>query len=219
MKLYTATGTRSTREECNALNVGLLLNGHWYDPDKWPYFAIDNGAYSYYSRGIVYDPNPFLRMCNKCWNLELVPDFVVIPDIVGGGRDSLNFSESWYFELNRRYPGWKFYLAVQDGMDADMVKSSPIFPYIAGIFVGGSTDWKLTTMGDWTEFAHKYGLKSHVGRIGPIQRMIHAHELEVDSIDSTTWVQRKGALPKYVNGYRSGIKSKSKKSRFFFHRR
>lgn len=205
MKLYTATGTIKTREECNRLGVGLLLNGHWYDPRKWPYFAIDNCAYSFYSRGLDFDPAPFLRMCRKCHGLGLVPDFVVIPDIVGGGAHSLHFSEGWFGSLSSEFPGWRFYLAVQDGMTEDMVRSSPLFPHISGLFVGGTTDWKLGTMGSWASFAHSHGLGVHVGRIGPVVFMIEADKAGIDSIDSTTWVQRRDALPRYINGYREGL--------------
>ena len=73
---------------------------------------------------------------------------------------------------------------------------------ISGIFVGGSMDWKLRTMGQWAKLAHHLGLQCHVGRVGPVSRMLLAEYSGADSIDSTTWVQRKDALPKYIRAYR-----------------
>ncbi len=63
--------------------------------------------------------------------------------------------------------------------------------------------WKMDTMKDWVTYAHEYGLKCHVGRIGPIQRMMICELAGADSIDSTTWVQNKGGIDRYVGGYKA----------------
>lgn len=104
MKLYTAGSTKANRESCQRLGVGLLIVDHWRDPTAYPYFAIDNGCYSAWSRGIPWDP-----------------------------------------------------------------------------------------------------ARIHVGRIGTPGRMILAHMAGVDSIDSTTWVQRNGCLEHHVREYRERV--------------
>ena len=58
-------------------------------------------------------------------------------------------------------------------------------------------------MRQWAEFAHKYGMDCHVGRICPVDRMVEADLAGADSIDSTTWVQRNGCLRHHVEAYRA----------------
>lgn len=188
MKFYTNTGTLSTIQRCWELDVGLLLNTGWRSTAKWRYFAVDNGAYSAYARGVPWDPKPFLRNLKRIKDLNLTPDFAVLPDIVGGGTESLRHSMEWRDKLPREHA---YYLAVQDGMipeDVDDVQD------IAGLFVGGTMPWKLSTGEQWVSYAHERGIRCHIGRIGPMKRIAWAMRIGADSIDSTTWVQRPKAM-------------------------
>lgn len=144
MKLYTSTGTIKLRERCKDLDVGLLMVDHWRDPNDWSYFAVDNGCYSAFSRNIEWNPTKFLNILYKCKGLKLTPDFIVIPDIVGGGLDSLKKSETWGPFLEGEF-GFPLYLAVQDGMTVTDVVYSPLFNIVSGIFVGGTMKWRLHT--------------------------------------------------------------------------
>lgn len=200
MKLYTAGSTRANREACIRLGVGLLIVDHWRDPTAYPYFAIDNGCYSAWSRGIPWDAAPFIKNLTKCREFGLKPDFAVIPDIVAGGQASAERSADWMRVLRREYPDVPLYFAVQDGMTEHDVPDG-----IAGIFVGGSTEYKLATMNAWAKVAHRLGIGIHVGRIGTPGRMVLAHLAGVDSIDSTTWVQRNGCLEHHVKEYREKV--------------
>ena len=202
MRLYTSTGTRKTIEQCNLLNVGLLMVADWRNPDDWPFCAVDNGCYSAYRRGVEWEPRTFLRILDRCRNEGRRPDFVVIPDKVAS-PDSLEFSAGWVVRLRTAYPGFRFYLAVQDGTTPEDVEGFDRAYGVDGLFVGGTMEWKLETMPMWCKFAHRMGMECHIGRIGPIRRMLMAQWAGADSIDSTTWVQRKGVLERYVNGYRS----------------
>jgi hypothetical protein len=66
----------------------------------------------------------------------IVPDFVVVPDIVAGWLASLAWSAFWRDTVPVEF---RAYLAVQDGMTvADVV---PHLPRYHGIFVGGSLRW------------------------------------------------------------------------------
>lgn len=204
MKLYTAGSTIANREACIRLGVGLLIVDHWRDPSQYPYFAIDNGCYSAWSRGIPWDPAPFIKNLSKCRELGLKPDFAVIPDIVAGGQASVERSADWMRVLRREYPDIPLYFAVQDGMDPDRFYPREILT-ADGIFVGGSTEYKLATMNAWTKVAHRLGIGIHVGRIGTPGRMVLAHLAGIDSIDSTTWVQRNGALEHHIKEYREKV--------------
>lgn len=202
MKLYTAGGSIKNREECADLGVGLMMCDGWRDPSDYPFFAVDNGAYSAWSQGRPWDPSTFLKILHRCAEKGMTPDFAVLPDIVGGGILSLKRSRDWLHALRGLYP-FRYALAVQNGMEPF---DDTILTGMGGvrvIFVGGTLEWKLATMGRWAEFAHKHGLECHVGRIGPVDRMIKADLAGADSIDSTTWVQRNGCLRHHVEAYRS----------------
>ena len=202
MRLYTSTGTRRTIEQCNLLNVGLLMVSDWRNPDDWPFFAVDNGCYSAFRRQVEWEPRTFLRILDRCKAEGRIPDFVVVPDRVAS-PESLGFSAGWFDRLRESYPDFPLYLAVQDGMMLGDVEKFVRVHGADGLFVGGTMGWKLETMSMWCKSAHRMGIQCHVGRIGPIRRMLMAEWAGADSIDSTTWVQRKGALERYVNGYRA----------------
>lgn len=199
MKLYTARSTIKNREACQRLGVGLMMVDGWTDPTPYPYFAIDNGCFSAWKRGIRWNPAPFLNNLHRCEERGLIPDFAVLPDIVMGGKRSANNSLEWWRILRKEFPHILFYFAVQDGMDPH--DQTFLAEDLDGIFVGGSTEWKLETMGQWAEYAKAVGIGIHVGRIGTPDRMVRAYELGIDSIDSTTWVQRNGTLEHHVTEY------------------
>lgn len=118
---------------------------------------------------------------------DIVPDFVVVPDIVTAGRASLDFSGQWRDVIPAEMPA---YLAVQDGMNEGMVGdhldqlADGGHPY-AGVFVGGSLEWKLATSEAWVAFAHGRGLRCHIGRVGVPDLVRWAREIGADSIDSS----------------------------------
>jgi len=198
MKCYTNTGTKNTIMRCAELDIGLMIvSPRWVNPDRWPFYAIDNGAYASWKSGKDFRSEPFLKILNRTLEYERRPDFAVLPDIVAGGKGSLDFSMEWRdkFINDGRYRYIPFYLAVQDGMtfsEVDKVLDSE--KIIAGIFVGGTMDWKLRTAEDWCDLADRYEIGCHIGRIGPVNRIVWADRIGASSIDSTTWVQRNGAI-------------------------
>lgn len=200
MKLYTSTGTLKTIELCNRYNVCLLMVANWVNPDKWLSFAVDNGCYAAYHRNEDWNAARFMGILARCKKENRNPDFIVIPD-KPLSKDSLEFSSKWIPVLESMYPGFPRYLVVQDGM-----KWMDVLPYISriqGIFIGGSMEWKMETMISWITHAHNWDLKCHVGRIGPVKRMMICELAGADSIDSTTWVQNKGGISRYVGGFKA----------------
>ena len=208
MKLYTAGSTIENRKACQELGVGLMMCDGWRNPSEYPYFAVDNGAYSAWIQGKPWNPAPFLAILSRCAERGLKPDFAVLPDIVGGGDKSLARSHYWRIALSDLFPRMKWALAVQDGMTEESVYGYAIKGQIETIFVGGTMDWKLRTMDRWIAFAHERGLTCHVGRIGTVDRMVQADTAGADSIDSTTWVQRNGALRHHVEAYRERMRTR-----------
>lgn len=178
---------------------------------KFQWF-FDNGAYKAYQEKRPFDHELFLKKMwqieshmrfGKQWDESTdfnaifkenrkepsmyqspVPDFVVLPDIVSGGDESLCYSREWYSYLSDVFPEHKYYLAVQDDMDADEVEVDLTSGMYQGIFVGGTKKWKYETSEMWTKLAHKYGRKCHLGGIGTRKSILWAKSINADSVDS-----------------------------------
>jgi len=129
-------------------------------------FAHDNGAYRDWRAGRPFNVVRWERDMRWMAYRGIVPDFVVVPDIVAGGLASLDWSAFWRDVVPKEFPA---YLAVQDGMSArDVI---PHLPRYAGLFVGGSLPWKLSTGAAWVELARQHGLRCHIGRVGTAARV------------------------------------------------
>lgn len=173
----------------NRIGMCIPANQWRYPKRRMPWF-LDNGAYSAFTQGTEFDSRKFLAALEKiesCWQ---GPDFIVCPDIVAAGMKSLHFSLSWLDKLPAGYP---VYLAVQDGMNPHDLKDC--IELFEGIFVGGTLEWKFTTMKMWVEFAHYHGIPCHVGRVGRFRWLVQARESEVDSVDSSTFSQKDNTGP------------------------
>ena len=208
MKLYTAGGSKANREACRELGVGLMMCDGYRDPSAYPFFAVDNGAFSAWKQDKRWNPATFLHILTRCAEEGRTPEFAVLPDIVGGGYESLKRSHYWRIVLKELFPEFRWALAVQDSMDPEMVYGFVVPGQVSTIFVGGTMEWKLRTMNQWVAFAHERGMECHVGRIGTVDRMVMADVLGADSIDSTTWVQRKGCLRDHVEAYRAFMETR-----------
>jgi hypothetical protein len=158
----------------------LMRNRPWEHRIRWAY---DNGAWMDHVRGAAFDADAWQRELELIARLPTrdAPDFCVLPDIVAGGHASLDLSLSWLPRV--RGVHWHWYLPVQDGVElADIPEELP--DWCAGIFVGGSTAWKLRTARIWSEAAHRRGMMCHVGRVGSVRRLRHMKSLGIDTIDS-----------------------------------
>ena len=108
------------------------------------------------------------------------PILAVIPDRPFRNEESLERSWNW-LENGDLPESWNWYLAVQDGMTPTTVL--PFVDRIAGIFLGGSNEFKLEAP-MWCGFAHREGLKFHYARCGTRQKLHDAMRMGADSIDS-----------------------------------
>jgi hypothetical protein len=148
-------------------------------PREIPY-AIDNGAWSAYIQKKPFDTDGFTRLVATHGDDA---DFVVIPDKVCEGMRSLEFSLLWLDQL-RHLP--RLLLPVQDGMSAaDVGAVLRRYPGL-GIFLGGSTEWKLRTMYGWGMVAHAIGCSYHIGRVNTRRRIQLCAEAGATSIDGTS---------------------------------
>jgi len=185
MKIYLGgDGKKKILELAFKNGWGRMVSCPYYrNPIEGLSWALDNGTWSAWKNNTNFDSEKFLSCLDKIPS-NLPPDFIVCPDIVAGGIDSLEFSLDWIQDLPQKY---EYYLAAQDGM----IKSD-VIPHLdkfSGIFVGGTLTWKLRTAGEWTIVAHKNGLRSHIGRIGTYKNLCFAKFINADSCDSSTFVQ------------------------------
>lgn len=165
-------------------------------PRRQP-FALDNYAFACWKNNKPWDAEGFKRGVAECERRKLVPDFVVVPDIVTGGWSSLAFSLSWVEYLRGFAP---LYLAVQDGMTLDGI--APHLERFDGVwvFVGGSLMWKLASGFWWVSLAHAYGKPCHVGRISGRERTRLVKSWGADSIDSCVPLWSEENLQAVVKG-------------------
>lgn len=164
-----------------ALGFGECTQPNEFPPRRRPWF-FDNGAFKAWRAGKAFNARAFLRVVRKIERLPRAqrPDFIVLPDIVGGGLASLALSRRW---MGRLYGVVPLYLAVQDGMEPHRI--APVLRGLAGIFVGGTLEWKLATGERWATFAKSAGIGCHIGRCGGASRVKWAKRIGATSLDSS----------------------------------
>lgn len=171
------TGTRRNLAALSACGWRLLISATGvHRTEGFPY-AIDNGAWTAHQQGRRFDHAAFERVV---WALGDGADWIVVPDVVADRDASLRMTE-WYLpHLDR----WPLLVAVQDGMtDADV---APWLGPRCGLFLGGSTEWKLATMTQWGELARRRGCYYHVARCNSGRRISRAKEAGAHSFDGTS---------------------------------
>ncbi len=135
-------------------------------------FCIDNGAFSHFNA------DAFNSLLERERHRRDLCRFVAVPDVVGSARRTLEVFEHWRALL----AGWPLALVCQDGQE-----HLPI-PWhdIAAIFIGGTTDWKMSLHAvACVKAAKAIGKWAHVGRVNTPARFEHFERVGADSIDGT----------------------------------
>jgi hypothetical protein len=177
--------------------LGLMLqpgNGLHAQAHGWPMWAADNGCYA---AGDSFDP---LRWCDWLamlaelppwdgWDPEMTGKppratdhhlFAVLPDVVGDWLATFAAAYPWveYVRSLRMWPA----LVAQDGLKPEHVD----WDGIDCLFIGGSTDWKLSdAAARLVHEAHYWGRWVHMGRVNSRRRYQRAAAMGVDSVDGT----------------------------------
>jgi hypothetical protein len=144
-------------------------------------FAIDNGAWTAYTKNLSFPGDAFLDLVRSRGALA---DWIAIPDKVADSK-SLEFSRAWLSQLRANCSKTLLLLPLQDGMKPDEVGAF-VRTENVGLFLGGSDEWKLRTMHEWGAVAHALGCYYHVARVNTIRRTRLAAEAGADSIDGTS---------------------------------
>ena len=181
------TGTKRNLAALHAAGWRLLLSPGKPRDARFRY-ALDNGAYGAWQKGKPFDVVAFERHVERHGDSA---EFVVAPDIVAGGEASLAMTIEWLPRLAGI--GKRRLIAVQDGMMPHHVE-----PYLSdrvGLFIGGTTEWKLRTLALWGSLARRTGAYLHVGRVNTARRMRLCHMVGADSIDGTSATRFSCTLP------------------------
>lgn len=186
------TRSRALISELAARGFGEMTQPREAPPRRTPW-VLDNGAYAAWKAGSAFDAGGFAHALDAVAAYPVRPSFVVAPDVVAGGLASLALSVEWSARVRAVAPP---YLVVQDGMtEADVCAALDPF---AGLFVGGSTAWKMTTASAWVQFAHAHGRPCHVGRVGTARRVRWAARIGVDSIDSCLPLWSRAQMARFI---------------------
>lgn len=159
----------------------LLLTPAIHTDHGLPY-AIDNGAWGAYMRQEEWQEGPFLALLESHGEGA---DWVVAPDIVAGGLASLDRSREWIPSLLEH---GRVLVPVQDGMRFSDLRDlfERYDPTRVGIFIGGTTEWKLATLPGWGSLCQEIGAWCHVGRVNTVGRINLCHSAGAHSFDGTS---------------------------------
>ena len=208
MKAYVGqTRSRALIERLADLGIGECTCRGELPPRRTPWF-YDNGAFKDWRGGESFN---VVRFSRDVWRIStdirkewaVAPDFIVVPDLVAAGVESLEESNGWLDMLKDR--GILLYLAVQDGM-----KSVDVAPLIElnnyqGIFVGGSVDWKRATAAEWCELACFMEVPCHIGRVGTPKKVLWAKSIGATSVDSSYPLWSTEHLDQFVEALNDAI--------------
>jgi len=147
----------------------------WDDGTPAPY-AIDNGAWGCFQKSEPFNAFGFSELVDVASEKA---DFITLPDIVAGGLDSLELSLEWIDIV----PGLKL-IPLQDGMTEDDLR--PYLSNTVGLFLGGSTEWKVANIARFGRLAKDAGCYYHVGRVNTRRRIRACALAGADSFDGTS---------------------------------
>lgn len=178
MLLYTTyVWSPSKRSALRAKGWRMLHSAHDYRRKLEAPFALDSGAWSAHLAEREFDAEAYRESVAR---FGAQADWIVLPDVVQGGVASLDLSLSWLDDIVSVAP---VLIAVQDGMTPALL--APHVNDRVGIFVGGSTDWKIRTLPGWGELCERSGCWFHVGRVNSALRIDQARSAGARSIDGS----------------------------------
>jgi hypothetical protein len=161
--------------------------GHLYSPAgfrgpfPWLPYALDNGAYSAYTKQQPWPEAPFRELLRTAAASKQDPLWVVVPDVVGDAEATFRKWHEWAPRLQESYPTFPLALAVQDGMTIQDIQRLDPQPQI--VFVGGTTGWKRRTIGYWCRGFPRV----HVARINSYRWLWICATAGAESVDGTGW--------------------------------
>jgi len=157
--------------------IGVMLSFNAGKQSKHGHnlFAADNGCFVQADK---YSDDGFLAWLDQLDREACL--FATAPDVVG---DAVATRKRAYRMLPRiRELGFRAAFVVQDGETVGQIR----WDEMDAIFVGGSTEWKLSqAAADIVAEAKRKGKWVHMGRVNSYKRMRLAAAIGCDSVDGT----------------------------------
>lgn len=199
-------------------NIDAIKRERWrllFTPFSWeepghselPY-CLDSGAWTAFQKKQSFDEAAFEMMIDRYGRDA---DFVVLPDVVAGGLESLALSIKWICRAFRACE--RVLLPVQNGMNVDDVRD--VVGGHLGIFIGGDTEWKLRTMETWSALARERRTWCHVGRVNSAKRIKMCAQAGIDSIDGTSATRFSVTTPRLARAARVGAERARQQQEMF----
>ena len=151
--------------------------GHLYSERKeqprffWPY-ALDNGCYAAWKRGVDWDEDWYFERLEHYMYLEHKPLWVAVPDVVSDKEKTLELWDKYAERVKDRR--FKIAFVAQDDMTPyDVPLNADV------VFIGGSTEFKLRSLPMFCAVHERV----HVGRVNIFRRLVQCAKLGVESVD------------------------------------
>lgn len=184
--LYLTGVSNEVTRAAHRPDLGLLgtpAGATWRQKENYTHWAADNGCFAELSRPGAFKPARWLA-----WLEEAGPErclWATLPDIVGDCVGTWQRSEPYVQQV--REMGFPVAVVLQDGLENERLLVSEILHAADAVFVGGSTEWKLSKgAAQLCHEAAQRGLWVHVGRVNSYKRLRHCNEVvEADSCDGT----------------------------------
>lgn len=172
------TGTRRNLTALRAAGWRLMLSPTGTLRTEGFHYALDNGAWTAFAQKTEWNEDRFIDALTR---FGAAADFVIAPDIVCGGVESLALSKTWINGCLTECQ--RVAVAVQNGMTEDEI--APLLSESVGVFVGGDDAWKESTIHRWCALARLHGSWCHVGRVNTQRRLRLCQMGGADSFDGS----------------------------------
>lgn len=188
MRLYytgaSPDNLRKAREHAPSHSHGYGWTPRKMTPHDGPYF-LDNGAFS-----DAFDGQLWVNTLDEALTeMPTEPDFVVLPDVLGNARETIDLHREWLYErpLPLRSGELMRYWVIQPGLP--IATQFEAIEGCQGVFVGGSTRWLRAHGDEIVAEAREHGLRAHVGNPGGADGLVWAYRTGFNSADTTTVFQ------------------------------
>jgi hypothetical protein len=197
MKILVHRAPSSIKKDLGYIpdNVGILSSPRRFYSDVNKYnliWAADNDAY------LSWNLKKYVYMVERISQLDNCL-FITLPDVVGDHVATLNLYELWRDEVKHLPRA----LVAQDGLKPEHVPWEDIFC----LFIGGTTDWKLSE--NAKQLAREAKIRGkwlHMGRVNSLKRIRIAHNFGCDSIDGTCFSRYTKVYLKRYSDYIKSLK-------------
>lgn len=175
-----ATGIRvgyvARKYEHASARLGHLFSpGAQTGPHAFMPYALDNGAFGCWKNRTPFDVAAWAELLEWAAGSGQRPIWCLVPDVVGD-RDATLSTWDRFAPIATGY-GWPLAFAAQDGMRPSDVPAAAMT-----IFMGGSTEWKWSSIREWSR---AFPGRLHVGRVNGLRQLRICADEGVESCDGT----------------------------------